>query len=130
MMQVIDYIFYRKYVEHKKADDDPGFSTTWLFSVVLALYFGMPILILYDHFHIGIIAFLLTGAAIITFWMIVISRKYNRKKLKELHLKYRYHKWNRSIKDWMLNWGIVLFCITGIFTIVLWRYFLKFIGLI
>ena len=131
MMQATDYIYYRMYSVYKKANDDPNFTTPLLFSAILAFYINIPIIILCGHyFHISTIVFVLIGLAITALVMIIILRRYNKKKLRKIFVKYKYHKCNKWIKNWMLYVGIVLIFPLAPFTFGLWGYFFKFIGLI
>jgi len=118
-------------MDYKNANDDQNFSTPWLFSGIFTIYIFAPILILSGHFiHIGTFTFILTFFAIIVFWMIILKIRYNKKKMKEIYRKYEDHKWNESIKSWIINWGLLLIGIIGIFMIGIWRYLFMLTGLI
>ena len=127
-MQVIDYIFYRMYIAYKKADDDPIFRTVLLFSAIFAIYVSSFVLILcHQFFHVGKIVFILIYIIIGIVGAILTLRRYNKKKRNEIQVKYRYHKCNRWIKNWMFYTGFFLISIMGLFTIPLWGIFFNFI---
>jgi len=128
---MIDYVYYRMYSVYEKANDTPGFTTPLLFSAILSFYIIIPVLILGNHyFHNSIVALFLIYIAIVIFWMIIISRRYNKKKIAEIFLKYRFYRCNKWIKNWMLYLGIVLIFPLAGFTFGLWGIIFKFLGLI
>jgi len=128
---MIDYIYYRMYAAYKKADENPGFTTPLLFSAIFSLYVSIPLLILGGHyFHISTIVFMLIYIAIGINGFIFTIRRYDKKKITEIFLKYRFHKCNQWIKNWMLYVGIILIFPLGLFTFGLWGIIFKFLGLI
>ena len=128
MMQVIDYIFYRMYIAYEKANEGPLFSTVLLFSTFFAIYISIFVLILCHQFlHVSKIVFMLIYIIIGIVGAIITLRRYNKKKRNEILVRYRYHKCNRWIKNWMIYTGLVLLFPVAPLTIPLWGILFNFI---
>ena len=109
MMQIIDYIFYRMYIAYKKADEGPVFSTVLLFSAIFAIYVSIPVSILYyQFFNMSKIVFMLIYITIGIVGAILTLRRYNKKKRNEIQIRYRFNKYNKRIKNWMIYAVLVL----------------------
>jgi hypothetical protein len=104
MMQIADYIFYRLYVTYDKAGKEPAYFTGNIFFAILIVYVSLPTALLGMYFFKNEreIAFVVTFAIVSILDNIIISRRYSKKKIKELLVKYRYHKCNKWLKSWII----------------------------
>jgi positive regulator of sigma E activity len=81
-MQIIDYIFYRLYLTYKKANEGPVFSTVFVFLSFFMLYVGFAIAIVGTYLFNNNNAFIVVLIIVSIFGLILIMRRYNKKKSK------------------------------------------------
>jgi hypothetical protein len=116
------------YIAYKKANEGPVFSTVLLLSISLTLYiFFFIMAFCWQFFNISETGFILIFIVIHILTIVIIARKYNTKKINELLIKYRYHKCNKWLKNWMIYVGFVLIFPASPFFIPLWVYFFEFV---
>jgi TM2 domain-containing membrane protein YozV len=116
------------YIAYKKADEGPVFSTVWLFTTIWAILVSFPVIVFcYQFFNINKLIFILIYLIISVVGVVITLRRYNKKKINEMLVKYRYYKCNKWLKNWMIYVGIVLFFPASLFLLPLWMYFFDFI---
>ena len=126
MMKVIDYIFYRIFYAYKKAKDDPTFNAIWIFSSILTLYVCVPLLVFSDRFfNFSKLVWLAIFLILYALAAIIIARRYNKKKITEIQIEYRFSKYNKWIRNWMIYLGLIVSIPLGLFTIPLWGILFK-----
>jgi uncharacterized membrane protein YoaK (UPF0700 family) len=108
MLNFFDYIFYRLYLTYEKAKEGPVFSTVLVFSSFFLMFVGIPLACLgaqlFNKDNIFIVILLIVYAL----GLIPILRRYNKKKIGNILIKYKYNKWNKRLKTWVIFTGVVI----------------------
>ena len=107
------------YIAYKKADEGPVFSTVLLFSCFFLLYIGLPIAVWGAQLFSNDTVFIVILLIVYVLGLILIIRRYNKKRINEILIRYRYHMCNKWLKNWMIYAVLVLLFPMGLFTIPL-----------
>jgi hypothetical protein len=104
------YIAYRD----KEGDDAPTFSVIIFFGFI-DIAWSTPVamivsLLQFKYPYIIFVILPLVG-------VIINFRRYNKKKVIEILRKYKYSRYNKLIKNWMIYLAYWLTCMTGFFII-------------
>ena len=115
MINIFDYIFYRSYLQYKKAGE-PGTASGSLYiaAVLIAL---LPIL--YVEIPRLIVGEVYNAKYLITFIFIICTYIRYKRKEKEILRRYEHSKLNKKIPNWLIWMALPVSAVIGIALMIL-----------
>ena len=115
MTNIFDYIFYRSYLQYKKAGEfGVASGSLYVAAILIAL---LPVL--YVEIPILLVGEVYNGKYVITFFFLICTYIRYKRKEKDIIKRYEHSKYNKKIPNWMIWMACPISAIMGIAIMIL-----------